>query len=98
MGRKDNRHRRKSPTGAKRTLSTPERVVPKHWHPAYARIGAGRNAIRIRRTGIPLGEVHLAVREVPQSAPNQADNADDRDHQRHQGPEPVRFSNGQQRT
>src|SRR4051812_39168986 len=85
--------------GATTRTLTPARIVePKHWHLAC------KISITLQDTGpnggagVPCGGLHFAAREVPQSAPERSDGADDPNHRRQQGAKPVRISNGQQRT
>ncbi len=81
-----------------RTFAPSRSVEPKHWHLAWARILAEQVADPERGASIPIGKLCVEAREVPQSAPQRADDADECDHRRHQGAKPVRFRNGQQWT
>lgn len=77
----------------------PSRIVePKHWHLACRRSPSLQDEAPNCGASIRFGELKVAAREVPQSAPERSEGSDYRNNRRHQGVEPVRFSNGQQQT
>jgi hypothetical protein len=90
--------RLRTQTAHVRTLAPSGSVEPKHWHLARTRISTLQKAGPKYGASFWFGRLRLSARKVPQSTPNCSNDSDYRNNHRHQGVEPVRFSNGQQQT
>ena len=90
--------RLRTQTAHVRTLAPSGSVEPKHWHLVCTRIATLQEAGPKFGASFRFGRPRLAARKVPQSTPNSSNDSDYRNNHRHQGAEPVRFSNGQQQT
>jgi len=81
-----------------RPVASSQSVEPKHWFPACICNNAIQDAQPRFAAVIHSSRLPVAARQVPQSAPNASEPADNPNGRRQQSAEPVRFSNGQQLT